>query len=70
MIAYGLLEIIIENYFSNLNLVQDTSSGNTLRIAFQQGLQPYTIGVNIGTADKDGFYSGRDNGLIISYYWY
>ena len=53
-------EIIIENYFSNLNLVQDTSMGNDSSIAFQQGLQPYTIGVVF--RDKDGFYSGRDNG--------
>ena len=54
------MEFIIEDYFSNLNLVQDTSMGSDSSVVFQDGLIPYTIGVVF--RDKDGFYSGRDNG--------
>ncbi len=53
-------EIIIEDYFSDLNLVQDTTFGNDSSIAFHSGLIPYTIGLVF--RNKDGFYSGRDNG--------
>ena len=49
-----------EDYFSDLSLVQDTSMGNDSSIAYHSGLIPYTIGVVF--RDKDGFYSGRDNG--------
>ena len=54
------LEFIVEDYFSDLSLVQDTAFGNDSSIAFQSGLIPYTIGVVFRS--KDGFYSGRDNG--------
>ncbi|MAU35752.1 MAG: hypothetical protein CMD14_00060 [Flavobacteriales bacterium] len=54
------MEFIIEDYFSDLTLVQDTSMGNDSSVAYQNGLIPYTIGVVF--RDKDGFYSGRDNG--------
>ena len=54
------MELIIEDYFSDFSLVQDTSMGNDSSIAFQTGLTPYTIGVVF--RNKDGFYSGRDNG--------
>ena len=54
------MELIIEDYFSDFGLVQDTSMGNDSSIAFHSGLVPYTIGVVF--RDKDGFYSGRDNG--------
>ena len=54
------LEFIIEDYFSDFNLVQDTSTGNDSSVAYHLGLIPYTIGVIF--RDKDGFYSGRDNG--------
>ena len=54
------MELIIEDYFSDLSLVQDTSMGNDSSIAYHSGLIPYTIGVVF--RDKDGFYSGRDNG--------
>ena len=54
------MEFIIEDYFSDLNLVQDTSMGSDSSVVFQDGLIPYTIGVVF--RDKDGFYSGRDNG--------
>ena len=54
------MELIIEDYFSDFSLVQDTSMGNDSSIAFQTGLIPYTIGVVF--RNNDGFYSGRDNG--------
>ena len=54
------LEFIIEDYFSDLTQVQDTSLGNDSSIAYQQGLTPYTIGVVF--RNFDGFYTGRDNG--------
>lgn len=54
------LEFIIEDYFSDFNLVQDTGTGNDSSVAYHLGLVPYTIGVIF--RDKDGFYSGRDNG--------
>tara|TARA_X000000368_G_scaffold403795_1_gene379133 strand:+ start:90 stop:1019 length:930 start_codon:yes stop_codon:yes gene_type:complete len=54
------MEFIVEDYFSDLSLVQDTSMGNDSSIAYHSGLFPYTIGVVF--RDKDGFYSGRDNG--------
>ena len=54
------IELIIEDYFSDLGLVQDTSMGNDSSIAYHTGLIPYTLGVVF--RDKDGFYSGRDNG--------
>ena len=53
-------EFIIENYFSDLSLVQDTTFGNDSSIAFSSNLIPYTIGVVFRS--YDGFYSGRDNG--------
>ena len=53
-------EFIIENYFSDLSLVQDTTFGNDSSIAFSNNLIPYTIGVVFRS--YDGFYSGRDNG--------
>ena len=54
------MEFIIEDYFSDLTLVQDTSMGSDSSVVYQNGLIPYTIGVVF--RDKDGFYSGRDNG--------
>ena len=54
------MELIVEDYFSDLNLVQDTAMGNDSSIAYHSGLIPYTIGVVF--RDKDGFFSGRDNG--------
>ena len=39
------MEFIIEDYFSDLNLVQDTSMGSDSSVVFQDGLIPYTIGV-------------------------
>ncbi len=53
-------ELIVEDYFSDLSLVQDTAFGNDSSIAYQSGLIPYTIGVVF--RNKDGSYSGRDNG--------
>lgn len=54
------IELIIEDYFSDLTLVQDTTTGNDSSIAYHSGLIPYTIGAVF--RNKDGFYSGRDNG--------
>ena len=54
------MEFIIEDYFSDLSFVQDTSMGSDSSVAYYPGLVPYTIGVVF--RDKDGFYSGRDNG--------
>ena len=54
------IEFIVEDYFSDLTQVQDTSMGNDSSIAYQQGLTPYTIGVVFRSLD--GFYTGRDNG--------
>jgi hypothetical protein len=54
------MELIIEDYFSDLSLVQDTTMGNDSSIAYHSGLTSYTLGVVF--RNKDGFYSGRDNG--------
>lgn len=48
------IEFVVEDYFSSMSQDNDSS------ILFNSDLTPYTLGVVF--RNKDGFYSGRDNG--------